>query len=78
MPAPTPAPKDSRAPSVAPHPGAERLGKAKPESTVTLMVQSGEAPGGLGAAPAAATTRSPMPPQPNLLMRVWRALVKRF
>ncbi|MCC6249329.1 MAG: hypothetical protein IT499_16445 [Rubrivivax sp.] len=58
MAAPTPPPSDLDRPSAGGDtPVGERLARARPESTVTLMVQAGQKPGGLdpsSASPAAA------------------------
>ena len=48
----------------------QRMAKARPESTVTLMIQSGQAPGGLHPAQAQG---SPPAPRPNLFARAWAA-----
>jgi len=69
----TPPPaKPSGPPSAAPAPTSpQRLGKARPESTVTLMVQSGQAPGGLS--PAKAPDAPPAKP-PSFFARAWAAI----
>ncbi len=51
--------------------GPQRLSKARPESTVTLMVQSGQAPGAVS--PQRATPQVPAA-KPGVLTRAWLAV----
>ena len=71
-PTPTAASTPTPTPAVA---SPQRLAKARPESTVTLMVQSGQAPGGLvpTQSPSAAPAKNIGP-----LARAWAALKSWF
>jgi hypothetical protein len=73
---PTPPPRPADRPAV----GAERLAGARPESTVTLMVQSGQAPGALapGVASASAPGSAPGAAKQGWLARWWAVLKSRF
>ncbi len=66
-----PAPAAAKAGGGSRSPVAAKLAKARPESTVTLMIQSGQAPGGLKPVPAQGQGASSK--RPALLARAWAA-----
>jgi hypothetical protein len=68
-------PEGTRPPPPAASVNPQQLSRARPESTVTLMVQSGQAPGGLTPKPASDAAPAP---KPGLWSRAWATMKSWF